>query len=147
MQRGASTRSDPSGPQAIAWVSGWKHRCASTTAYQAPRKPSTLWHPGAIALGTGPDRMNISTLQMLALMASGLAIIVGITIATTSKSRLLKAGGYSFTAALIVAVAVAVFSTPTEDPETAQAEAIVSLLLLAAAGWVGMNAIRAYRRK
>lgn len=91
--------------------------------------------------------MNISTLQMLALMASGLAIIVGIAVATTSKSRLLKAGGYSFTAALIVAVAVAVFSTPTEDPETAQAETIVSVLLLAAAGWVGLSAIRAYQRK
>jgi hypothetical protein len=91
--------------------------------------------------------MHISTLQMLALMASGLAVIVGITIATTSKSLLLKAGGYSFTAALIVAVAVAVFCTPTEDPETARAETVVGLLLLAAAGWVGLNAIRAYRRK
>ena len=91
--------------------------------------------------------MHISTLQMLALMAIGLAIIVGLTLATTSKSRLLKAGGYAFTAALIVALAVAVFSTPTEDPETAQAESIVSLLLLAAAGWVGLNAIRTYRRK
>ena len=91
--------------------------------------------------------MNISTLQMLALMAGGLAIIVGLTIATTSKSRLVKAGGYALTAALIVAVAVAVFTTPTEDPETARAESIVSLLLLGAAGWVGLNAIRAYRRK
>ena len=91
--------------------------------------------------------MNITTLQMLALMASGFAIIVGITIATTGKSRLLKAGGYVFTAVLIAAVAVAVFCTPTEDPETAQAQSIVSLLLLAATGWVGLNAIRAYRRK
>jgi hypothetical protein len=91
--------------------------------------------------------MNITTLQMVALAASGVAIIVGITIATTSKSRLLKAGGYVFTAVLIAAVAVAVFRTPTEDPETAQAQSIVSLLLLAAAGWVGLNAIRAYRRK
>lgn len=91
--------------------------------------------------------MNISTLQMLALMAGGVAIIVGLTIATTSKSRLVKAGGYALTAALIVAVAIAVFMTPTDDPETARAETIVSLLLLAAAGWVGLYAIRAYRRQ
>lgn len=90
--------------------------------------------------------MNISTLQMLALMAGGVAIIVGLTIATTSKSRLVKAGGYGLTAALIVAVAIAVFTTPTDDPDTARAEGIVSLLLLAAAGWVGSYAIRAYRR-
>ena len=91
--------------------------------------------------------MNISTLQMLVLMACGIAIIVGITIATTSKSRLLKAGGYVFTAALILAVAAAVFTTPTDDPETAQGQSIVSVLLLAAAGWVGWTAVRAYRRK
>jgi hypothetical protein len=90
--------------------------------------------------------MNISTLQMVALMAGGLAIIIGLTIATTSKSRLIKTGGYFLTAALIVAVAVAVFTTPTGDPETARAETILSLLLLAAAGWVGLNAVRAYRR-
>ncbi|GEP55956.1 hypothetical protein RSO01_31220 [Reyranella soli] len=84
---------------------------------------------------------------MLALMAGGVAIIVGLAIATTSKSRLIKAGGYTLTAALIVAVAVAVFTTPTEDPETARAESIVSLLLLVAAGWVGLHASRAYRRK
>ena len=91
--------------------------------------------------------MNISTLQIVALMAGGLAIIVGLTIATTSKSRPVKAGGYALTAALIVAVAVAIFTTPTTDPETARAESIVSLLLLAAACWVGLNAIRAYRRR
>jgi len=91
--------------------------------------------------------MNISTLQMVALMAGGLAIIVGLTIATTSRSRLVKAGGYALTAALVVAVAVAVFMTPTEDPETARAETVVGVLLLAAAGWVGLNALRAYRRK
>jgi len=91
--------------------------------------------------------MNISTMQMLALMAGGLAIIVGLAIATTSKSRLVKAGGYALTAALIVAVAIAVFTTPTEAPETARGETIVGLLLLAAAGWVGLSAIRAYRRK
>jgi hypothetical protein len=91
--------------------------------------------------------MNISTLQMLGLMAGGVAIIVGLTIATTSKSRLVKAGGYAATAALIVAVAIAVFMTPTDDPETARAETIVSLLLLAAAGWVGLYAVRAYRRQ
>lgn len=91
--------------------------------------------------------MNISTLQMVALMAGGLAIIVGLTIATTSRSRLVKAGGYALTAALVVAVAVAVFMTPTEDPETGRAETVVGVLLLAAAGWVGLNALRAYRRK
>lgn len=52
--------------------------------------------------------MNISTWQMLALMACGVAIIVGMTLATTSKSRLVKAGGYAFNAALIAAVAAAV---------------------------------------
>lgn len=91
--------------------------------------------------------MNVSTMQMLALMAGGLAIIVGLAIATTSKSRVVKAGGYALTSALIVALAAAVFTTPTDDPETARAESILSLLLLAAAGWVGVNAIRAYRRK
>jgi cell division protein FtsW (lipid II flippase) len=91
--------------------------------------------------------MNISTLQMLALMAIGVAVIVGITIATTSRSRLVKAGGYVFTAVLIVAVAIAMFLTPTEDPDTAQGQIITGFLLLAAAGWVGLNAIRAYRRK
>jgi hypothetical protein len=37
--------------------------------------------------------MDVSTLELLALMASGVAIIVGFTFAMTSKSRLLKAGG------------------------------------------------------
>ena len=91
--------------------------------------------------------MNISTLQMLGLMAGGVAIIVGLTIATTSKSRLVKAGGYAATATLIVAVAIAVVMTPTDDPETARAETIVRLLLLAAAGWVSLYAVRAYRRQ
>jgi hypothetical protein len=49
--------------------------------------------------------MEISILEMLALMASGVAIIVCITLATTSKSRLLKARGYAFTAASIIVVA------------------------------------------
>lgn len=91
--------------------------------------------------------MNVSTLQMLVLMAIGVAVIVGITIATTSKSRSIKAGGYVFTAALIVAVAIAMFLTPTDDPDTTRGQTITGLLLLAAASWVGLNAIRAYRRK
>jgi hypothetical protein len=91
--------------------------------------------------------MNVSTLQMLALMAIGVAVIVGITIATTSTSRLLKAGGYVLTAASIVAVAIAMFLTPTEDPETARGQTITGLLLLAAAAWVGTYAFRAYRRE
>jgi hypothetical protein len=91
--------------------------------------------------------MNISTLQMLALMACGVAIIVGITLATTSKSRLVKAGGYAFNTALIAAVAAAVFRTPAEDVEDAHARNIAGLLLLAAAGWAGLSALRAYLRK
>lgn len=91
--------------------------------------------------------MNISTVQMLILMAIGVAIIVGMTLATTSKSPTVKAAGYAVTAAFIAALAVAVFTTPTEDPQTAQGETIVSLLLLVAAGWVGWTAIRAGRRK
>jgi hypothetical protein len=89
--------------------------------------------------------MDISTLELIALMASGVTIIVGITFAMTSKSRLLKAGGYTFTAALIAAVAAAVFFTPTEDTDAARARNIAGVLLLAAAGWLGYNAIRAYR--
>jgi hypothetical protein len=91
--------------------------------------------------------MNISTWQMLALMACGVAIIVGMTLATTSKSRLVKAGGYAFNAALIAAVAAAVFHTPAEDVDAAHARNIAGLLLLAAAGWAGLSALRAYRRK
>ena len=92
--------------------------------------------------------MNISTLQMLALMACGVAIIVGITFATTSKSRLLKAGGYAFTTALIAAVAAAVFHTPAKDVDAAHARNLAGLLLLAAEGWAGLvNATRAYLRK
>jgi len=91
--------------------------------------------------------MNISTLQMLALMACGVAIIVGITFATTSKSRLLKAGGYAFTAALIAAVAAAVFNTPARDADDAHARNLAGLLLLAGAAWSGVSATRAYLRK
>jgi hypothetical protein len=89
--------------------------------------------------------MNISTLELLALMASGVAIIVGLTIVMTSKSRVLKSGGYAFTAALIAAVAAAVFLTPTQDTDAARARNIAGVVLLAAAGWLGNNAIRAYR--
>ena len=91
--------------------------------------------------------MDLSTLELLALMAGGVAIIVGLTIATTSKSRLLKAGVYVFTAALIAAVAAAVFLTPTLDADAARARNIAGLLLCAAAGWLGYSAIRAYRRR
>ncbi len=91
--------------------------------------------------------MDISTLELLALMASGVAVIVCITLATTSKSRLLKAGGYAFTAAVIAAVAAAVFLTPAKDADSARARDIAGLLLVAAAGWTGLNAARAYRRK
>jgi hypothetical protein len=91
--------------------------------------------------------MDLSTLELLALMASGVAIIVGFTIATTSKSRLLKAGVYIFTAALIAAVAVAVFVTPTQNADAARARNIAGLVLLGGAGWLGYNAIRAYRRR
>jgi hypothetical protein len=91
--------------------------------------------------------MNISTLQLLALMAGGVAIIVAISIATTSKSRLLKAGGYVFTAVLIGAVATEVFRTPTTDTDAAHARNIAGLVLLAAAGWAVVSATRAYLRK
>ena len=91
--------------------------------------------------------MNVSTLQMVVLMACGVAIIAGITIATTSKSRLVKTGGYLFNAALIGAVAAAVFWTPTEDADDARVRTITGLLLLAAAAWALVNATRAYLRK
>jgi hypothetical protein len=91
--------------------------------------------------------MDISTLELLALMAGGVAIIVCITLATTSKSRLLKAGGYAFTAALIAAVVAAIFLTPTQDTDAARARNIAGLVLLAAAGWAALSATRAYRRK
>ena len=91
--------------------------------------------------------MNVSTLQMVILMACGVAIIAGITIATTSKSRLVKAGGYLFNAALIGALAAAVFWAPAEDTDDAHIRTIVGFLLLAAAFWAAVNATRAYRRK
>jgi len=91
--------------------------------------------------------MDISTPQMLALMACGVVVIVTITLATTSTSRLLKAGGHAFNTLLIAAVAAAVFHAPAKDVDAAHARNIAGLLLLAAAGWAGVNATRAYRRK
>ena len=91
--------------------------------------------------------MNISTLQMLALMAAGVAIIVGITVATTSRSRLVKAGGYAFNALLLIVIAAAVFLAPAEDADDALGRNMAGLLLVAAAGWAGLTATRAYRRK
>jgi hypothetical protein len=91
--------------------------------------------------------MNISTLQMLALMAAGVAIIVGITVATTSKSRLVKAGGNAFNAILLVVIAAAAFLTPTEDADDSLGRNMAGLLLVAAAGWAGLSATRAYLRK
>jgi chromate transport protein ChrA len=89
--------------------------------------------------------MDISTLQMLALMACGVAIIVGFTLATTSNSRLVKAGGYALTATLIAVIAAAVFHASAKDLEALHARNIAGLWLVAAAGWAGVNAIRAYR--
>jgi len=91
--------------------------------------------------------MNISTLQMLALMACGVALIVGITIATTSKSRLLRAGGYAFNAALFIVIAAAAFNTPADDADDALGRNVAGGLLLAAACWAGVAATRAYARK
>ena len=89
--------------------------------------------------------MDISTAEMLALMAGGIAIIIGITIATTSKARLLKAGGYAITATFIAVVAAAVFHTPAKDVDASHARNIAGLLLVAAAGWAMLNATRALR--
>jgi hypothetical protein len=89
--------------------------------------------------------MDISTLQMLVLMACGVAIIVGLTFATTSDSSLLKAGGYAFTATLIAVIAAAVFHASAKDLEALHARNIAGLWLLAGAGWAGVNAIRAYK--
>ena len=91
--------------------------------------------------------MNISTLQMLILMAAGVAIIVGITVATTSRSRLVKAGGYAFNALLLIVIAAAVFLAPAEDADDALGRNMAGLLLVAAAGWAGLTATRAYLRK
>lgn len=91
--------------------------------------------------------MDISTLQLLVLMVSAVAAFVGITIAMTSKSRPLKGGAYALTAALIAAVAVAVFLSPAKDADAAQTRNVVALLLAAAAGWAGLTAARAFRRK
>jgi len=89
--------------------------------------------------------MDISTSEMLALMAAGVAVIVGITMATTSSSRLLKAGGYAFTAVFIIGVAIAVFRTPVKDVNASHARNIAGLLLVAAAGWAVLSATRAFR--
>ena len=91
--------------------------------------------------------MDISTSEMLALMAGGVAIIIGITMATTSKSRLVQAGGYAFTATFIVAVAIAVFRTPVKDVDGSHARNIAGLLLVAAAGWAVLSATRAFRNR
>jgi hypothetical protein len=92
-------------------------------------------------------QVDVSTLQLLALMAVGVAVIVGISLATSSTSPLLRAGGHFFNAALIAALATAVFSTPAKDADTAHVRNIVGLLLLAAAGWTVVHATRAYQRK
>ena len=84
---------------------------------------------------------------MLALMAGGVAIIVCITLATTSKARLLKAAGHAFTATVIAVIAAAVFHTPAKDADAAHARNMAGLLLFAAAGWAGVNATRAYLGK
>ncbi len=89
--------------------------------------------------------MDISTSAMLVLMAAGVAVIVGITLATTSKSRLVKAGGYAVTATFIAVVAAAVFSTPAKDVDASHARNAAGLLLVAAAGWAVLNATRAFR--
>jgi hypothetical protein len=89
--------------------------------------------------------MDISTSEMLALMAGGVAIIIGLAIATTSKSRLVKAGGYAFTATFVAVVAIAVFRTQPKDVDASHARNVAGLLLLAAAGWALLNATRAFR--
>jgi hypothetical protein len=89
--------------------------------------------------------MDVSTSEMLVLMAGAVAVIIGVTIATTSTSRLLKGGGYAVTATFIVAVAIAVFRTPAKDVDASHARNAAGLLLLAAAAWAVVNAIRAFR--
>ena len=91
--------------------------------------------------------MNVSTLQMVILMACGVAVIAGITIATTSKSRLAKVAGYLFNAILIGALAAAVFWTPADDVDDARIRTITGFLLLGAAVWAVVSATRAYLRK
>jgi hypothetical protein len=103
------------------WRGACRRECgASSAGFIAPRmkvdRLSPIWQPAQTDVchvwRNGPSSemgelngMDISTLELLALMASGVAIIVGFTFAMTSKSGLLKAGGYAFTAALIAAVA------------------------------------------
>ena len=89
--------------------------------------------------------MDISTSAMLVLMVAGIAVIVGITIATTSKSGLVKAGGYAVTATFIAIVAAGVFSSPAKDAAASHARNAAGLLLLAAAGWAVLTATRALR--
>ena len=90
--------------------------------------------------------MNISTLQMLILMAAGVAVIVGLTVATTSKSPVVKAGGYAFNSLLLIVIAAAVFLTPTDDADDALSRNMAGLLLVALAGWAALTATRAYRK-
>lgn len=91
--------------------------------------------------------MDVSTPELLALMVVGVAVIIGITIATTSTSRLLKAGGYAVTATFIAVFAAAVFSAPAKDVAASHARNVAGLLLVAAAGWAVLNATRAFRDK
>jgi len=73
------------------------------------------------------------------------AIIICIGFAMTSKSRLLKAGGYAFAAALMAVFAAFVVFASLENDSTARPYKIIGLLFVAAAGWAGRNAVRAYR--
>jgi len=64
---------------------------------------------------------------------------------TASKSRLLKIAGYGFTAVLMAMFAALAGFAPIDNDSPAKARLLMGLLLLAAAGWAGRNAIEGYR--
>jgi len=89
--------------------------------------------------------MDMSSPLGLALVASVVGLIICVGFAMTSKSRLLKAGGYAFTAALMAVFAAVVVFVQVESDSVERPYKIIGVLLVAAAVWAGRNAVRAYR--
>ena len=89
--------------------------------------------------------LDMSRPLALALVASVVAVIICIGFAMTSKSRLLKAGGYALTAALMAVFAAVVVFVQVENDSIERPYKIIGVLLVAVAVWAGRNAVRAYR--
>lgn len=91
--------------------------------------------------------MDKSTIPALALLLAMVAPIVAVSFAMTSKSRVLKACGYGFTAGLMFCFAAIAAFAPIDNDSPAKARFLMALLLLAVSGWAGRNALTAYRSR